>query len=95
MQSVEVIIRSFAMIREAMGNSRIVIEVNQDCTLSKALKVFAEKYSMTDIYLFQNGQVLKNIMIAINGEKITFDQYTKVQLSPNDEITIVPPAGGG
>lgn len=91
----DVVFRSFAMIREAMGSSKVTIDVKDKILLLETIKIFVKRYPKTIKHVFNNNVLSRNLAIAVNGEEVPYNNISKYQISKNDEIAIIPPAGGG
>ena len=88
-------IRSFAMIREVIGSKLVELTVEEDLTLQELIKVFISKFPKADDYLLFNGTFSKNYVVALNGNRIDVNNFDNISIQENDEVAIIPPAGGG
>lgn len=91
----EIVIRSFAMIREIMNSSKIILEIDKEDNIVRVIDKFVNKYPRTKQYLYTGDSFSKRFVIAINGSEIAHDQFNSTTLTSGDELAIVPPAGGG
>ena len=91
----KVYIQSFAMIREAIGSRKVLIEFNKTDVSSAIDKLLQIYPSVKPFLRDEEGQLLESLVIAVNGENIGRGELGKYILSENDTIQIIPPAGGG
>jgi MoaD family protein len=91
-----VTIRSFAMIREILGNKAIVLDLPQGSTISSLIDDLVKEYhDLKSILHDDEGNINRSYLIALNDEKIEQDNFSNANLKNNDTIHIIPPAGGG
>ncbi|MHA2091161.1 MAG: MoaD/ThiS family protein [Candidatus Kariarchaeaceae archaeon] len=91
----KITVRTFAMIREAIGHGKFQFEVQNGISIFDALSDISVGYPKTKNYLFYNEKISNSLVIAINGKEIHPGQYNSYILEEKDEIVIIPPAGGG
>jgi MoaD family protein len=91
----KITVRTFAMIREAIGNGRIQFEVQHGMSIFDVLSDISVGYPQTKDYLFYNDEISNSLVIAVNGKEIHPSQYNSHILEEKDEIVLIPPAGGG
>lgn len=76
-------ILAFGIVKELFGSSSIAIELPDAATTSALVNAIKDKYP--DI------KKLKSFAVAINGTYAADD----MNISPTDEIAIIPPVSGG
>ncbi len=91
----KIYIRSFAMIREIIGSKRIDMSINDDVNIKDVIRQLVLNYPALQEYLIKNGEINNNILLVINSDEVNKTDYKKIILKENDEISIVPPSGGG
>ncbi len=91
----KIYIRSFAMIREIIGSKRIDMYINDDVNIKDVIRQLVLNYPALQEYLIKNGEINNNILLVINSDEVNKTDYKKIILKENDEISIVPPSGGG
>jgi molybdopterin converting factor small subunit len=83
------------MIREIIGSSKIILSVKDECSVLDAIYLIVEKFPSTRVHIFQENEISKSLLFAVNGEEISHKNLETYQLSHRDELVIIPPAGGG
>ncbi|MCH8907182.1 MAG: MoaD/ThiS family protein [Candidatus Heimdallarchaeota archaeon] len=91
----KVIIRSFAMIREAVGQARIELNVKSTDSLLDIVTKFCHQFPSTKQFIFTDTSINRNLVFAVNGNEVSNDMLNDQFITENDELAIVPPAGGG
>ena len=77
-------IKLFAMIREIVGESGIVIEVSENSTINEMMELFYNAYPSARAYH-------EYMRVAVNREYVPFSH----RLHDNDEVAFIPPVSGG
>jgi molybdopterin converting factor small subunit len=84
------------MLRQIAGRSEAIIERPSSGRLADLLETLAHTYpgilGMSADYQWRHGS--SHVMIALNGVLIEGESQD-LQLSDGDEVSLVPPLGGG
>lgn len=88
-------VRSFAMIRESLGSKDISIDIDAGATVADAIYFIANKFSQSKLQLYHEAKINSNFILIVNDEKLDPTDYTSFKLVENDNLVILPPAGGG
>ena len=88
-------IRSFAMIREALGSKDTSIEIEAGSKVSNAISLIADEFPKAKVFLYENTRIRSNLLIMVNEDKIDPIDYSTFALKENDNLIIIPPSGGG
>jgi len=92
----EIRIRSFAMIREIIGQKSIKFRLEAATTnIMEVLQLLLREYPDLQGYLFPKQQLNANFIFAINGQRLSNEELDDYLLKDHDELAILPPAGGG
>ncbi|MEN2974302.1 MAG: ubiquitin-like small modifier protein 1 [Candidatus Caldarchaeales archaeon] len=95
---VKVVIKAFATIREALGETgRISIELPVDSNIQSLLKTLSQLFGerFTSEVLDDNGLLKKTVKIFVNGRDIDFLDGLSTPIKDGDEIALIPPVAGG
>ena len=93
---IEITIRSFAMIREILGAKSISFSIhNENEIVTSVLDQLCNKYPSLKSYLYKDRNFNPEYVIAVNKERLNYDELETIILKPGDELAIIPPAGGG
>jgi len=74
----------FAAARDAVGKSKVAVELPEGCTVAILRELLSVQYSAL-------APVLANSQIAVNQEWASDD----VAIAVNDEVAVIPPVSGG
>jgi molybdopterin synthase sulfur carrier subunit len=89
-------IRSFAMLQEAIGERSIRTEVASDATIGSVLRSLEEEYpDLQGVVLEPEGGPTDSITVLRNGRHIDHFEGVETTLEPGDTISIMPPLAGG
>ena len=91
----DITIRSFAMIREAMGSSRVLVSIKDGSTILRAIEKLIEIHPLVEFHILSDSQPLPSLLFAVNKTEIPSGEFSSFVLSNGDELAILPPAGGG
>ncbi len=85
----------YATLREAVGDKRIVREVDEGATVQEALEGITGEFDGLDALLFRaDGGIRPHITVALNGDPIVGDP-AEVTLSADDTLVLTPGVSGG
>ena len=74
----------FAAARDAVGKSKVAVELPEGCTVAMLRELLSVQYLAL-------APVLANSQIAVNQEWASDD----VAIAVNDEVAVIPPVSGG
>ncbi len=77
-------VRFFAAMREAMGRMEVALELPPGTTVQQLIEQIAERYPMLHPYL-------SAALVAVNRRYV----LPQTELQDEDEVAFVPPVGGG
>ncbi|MGA0277523.1 MAG: MoaD/ThiS family protein [Candidatus Kariarchaeum pelagius] len=88
-------IKSFAMIREILGNEEIYMDIEKDMNLFDLLKSLTDMYSELSMILFDDNVWNQNFVILIDDEVISPEEFNIRTFDDGNKMIILPPSGGG
>ena len=88
-------IRSFAMIREAIGTKKINLSLADGSTIWEAIEQLIELYPRIGDLILEENKLSKKYILLLNDKELANIDITKKELFDSDVLTIIPPAGGG
>tara|TARA_B100000287_G_scaffold318277_1_gene302027 strand:+ start:152 stop:499 length:348 start_codon:yes stop_codon:yes gene_type:complete len=88
-------IKSFAMIREILGDREIDMEIEKDTNLFDLLKSLTNMYSDLKTILFNDNVWNQNFVILIDDEVIPQEEFSIRTFDDGNKMIILPPSGGG
>ena len=94
----KVTVRLLATIRDFVGSSKETFELSQGSTVKTLLENMCIRYGEAfRNYIFdpETEVIPPYIKVLVNGRDIDFLNKLQTALKDRDEITIIPPAGGG
>jgi len=92
---VKIKIKSFAMIREILGNEEIYMDIGKDMNLFDLLKCLIDMYSELSMILFDDNVWNQNFVILIDDEVISPEEFNIRTFDDGNKMIILPPSGGG
>ena len=92
---VRIKIKSFAMIREILGDREIDMEIEKDTNLFDLLKSLTNMYSDLKTILFNDNVWNQNFVILIDDEVIPQEEFSIRTFDDGNKMIILPPSGGG
>ena len=92
---VKIKIKSFAMIREILGNEEIYMDIEKDMNLFDLLKSLTDMYSELSMILFDDNVWNQNFVILIDDEVISPEEFNIRTFDDGNKMIILPPSGGG
>ncbi|OLS25726.1 MAG: hypothetical protein HeimC2_17820 [Candidatus Heimdallarchaeota archaeon LC_2] len=92
MNKITVSIRFFAMMREIVGSPRILYKFEKNLSVLEIINVLACKFpDLKNIFYYKN-KINETLVFVLNGQ--TVESLTRI-IKADDELTILPPTGGG
>ena len=82
-------LKLFANLRIIAGQKEISVT---GTTLNSILNDLVQQVSALDEAIFENGQIRSNLIITINGQRVS---EPDIAVTENDTIAIFPPIAGG
>jgi molybdopterin converting factor subunit 1 len=77
-------VRLFATLKERVGASRVLLEVNEPATVADLLTALTQTHPAIE-------PSLRSLLISVNQEYAEREQ----PIQPGDEIALFPPVSGG
>lgn len=90
----EVELKFFATLREAVGEKHVTREINGDTTIGEVLRELVSEYPALEIF-DENGEVYDHVNILINGRNVQHRNGLDTVLSDGDSVGVFPPVEGG
>ena len=88
-------IKSFAMIREILGDEEIYMDIEKGMNIFDLLKNLTNMYSDLTMILFDDDVWNPNFVILIDDEVISPKEFKIRTLDNGNKMIILPPSGGG
>ena len=88
-------IKSFAMIREILGDEEIYMDIEKGMNIFDLLKQLTNMYSDLSMILFDDNVWNQNFVILIDDEVISPKEFKIRTLDNGNKMIILPPSGGG
>lgn len=92
---VKIKIKSFAMIREILGDEEIYMDIEKGMNLFDVLKSLTNMYSDLSMILFDDNVWNRNFVILIDDEVISPKEFKIRTFDNGNKMIILPPSGGG
>lgn len=94
--SLRIRVRSFAMIREAIG-ANVEVELEEGARIKDLLNELTRGYgeSFSKLVLDEGGGLRPYVKVLLNGRDIEFLNKLETGLKDGDEVALFPPVGGG
>ena len=92
MNKITIAIRFFAMMREIVGSSRIILEFEEDLSIFEIINELANRLPDLKTILLNNKKINETLVFVLNGHSV---ELLTTTVKDNDELTILPPTGGG
>ena len=92
MKKINISIRFFAMMREIVGKSKISIEINENSSINVIMSELADSIPDLRNVLFMKNTINESLVFVLNGQTV---KLLTTIISEGDELTILPPSGGG
>ncbi len=82
--------------REELESSPLALELPEGADVSAALAALVKRYpQLRDRLLDDKGRPHRYVSALVNGVSVQFIRGFATALSPGDEVTLLPPVGGG
>jgi molybdopterin synthase sulfur carrier subunit len=93
----EVEVRYYAMIREATGTRREVVDVPPKSSVGDLLEALVERYGgdFTRYVYTEEKEVRDYLSFMLNGINVNSIKGLETPLKDGDVLSILPPVGGG
>jgi len=92
----EVELRFFAMVREAVGTRSTTREFESGATVRDALAALENDYpELAGTLLTEDGEIARSLTVLRNGTNVTHFDGAGTELSGSDRLSITPPVTGG
>lgn len=91
----EVELRLFATVGEAVGQRTITRECDPETTVGDVLAALEDDYPSLDGRLLDGSEVGGGITVLRNGTHVTHFDGTETVLADGDSLSITPPVTGG
>jgi MoaD family protein len=90
-------VKFFTTLREITGKKEEQIEFSRNMTLESLLKRLSKKYGkeFNDYIYDELNNVQAHLQFLINGQNAALQRERRTQLKDGDQVTILPPVGGG
>ena len=88
-------IKSFAMIREILGDEEIYMDIEKGMNIFDLLKHLINMYPDLSMILFDDNVWNQNFVILIDDEVISPKEFKIRTLDNSNKMIILPPSGGG
>jgi MoaD family protein len=90
-------VKFFTTLREITGKKEEQIEFSRNMTLESLLKKLSRKYGkeFNDYIYDELNNVQGHLQFLINGQNAALQRGRRPQLKDGDQVTILPPVGGG
>lgn len=93
----EVYVKFYAMLREATGKKREVIEVPVKSSVRDLMNLLVERYGHElGRHIYNEGKLVRDYLsFLLNGTNINSLEGFNTTLRDGDVLSILPPVGGG
>ena len=91
-------IKTILDLKQILGASEVTLSISEGSTLEELLLIMVDKWGedlSSRLFDSSSKQILPYIRIMINGRDIAFLNRLKTEIQDNDQVLILPPAGGG
>jgi molybdopterin synthase sulfur carrier subunit len=91
----QVRVRAFARLREAIGGDRTV-EVPDGATMGTLIAILGAESTGAKSALFaESGQLKAHVILMKNGKRVSRTEIGTLTLADGDEVALFPPVAGG
>ena len=91
----EVKIRLFAILREKANTREVLLSFEEDPTVQEALDELVKKIPSLGDMIFPDAMFNRSFKVFLNQQEISPERFHKTHVSENNELILLPPAGGG
>jgi molybdopterin synthase sulfur carrier subunit len=91
----ELELRLFATVREAVGQRILTREFDPETTVADALATLEAEYPPLEGQLLDGSEVARSITVLCNGTHVTHLEGSETVLADGDTLSITPPVTGG
>ena len=88
-------LRLFATVREAVGESTLTRRVAEGTTVREMLVALRSEYPALEGMLIADGEIADSVTVLRNGTHVTHFDGPETVLSDGDRLSITPPVTGG
>ena len=88
-------IKIYATLRDVVGAARLQLGSDSEITVDSLLQELCVRYPAVRPKLLRHGELHPATHILINGRDMRFLNGLETVVSPEDEVRIFPPVGGG
>jgi len=90
------VVRLYASFRELAGEREIDVTLPDGATVRDLLRQLGElRPNIARVLLDENGNITPSINVFVNGRDVRHLSGLDTPVTPDDEVTIIPPAAGG
>jgi molybdopterin synthase sulfur carrier subunit len=91
-----VTVKFFAYVRESVGTSEVVLDLNDDSRILDLVNVLVGKYpAIRSLVLNEMGDLRDDLLYLLNGRDIRVMQGLNTKISDGSVFAILPPFSGG
>ncbi len=88
-------VKYIASISEITGQLVEHVDVGGETTLRELLALLSERHPGLGGRVFRGDALADDIIVLVNGRSIDWLNGLETKIREGDEVTIMPPAGGG
>jgi len=91
-----VTVKFFAYIRESVGTSEVVLDLNDNSKILDLVNILIDKYpAIRNLVLNEIGDLKDDLLYLLNGRDIRVMQGLNTKISEDSVFAILPPFSGG
>jgi len=91
-----VTVKFFAYIREGVGTSEVMLDLNDDAKILDLVNILIDKYpAIRSLVLNDVGGLKDDLLYLLNGRDIRVMQGLNTKISDGSIFAILPPFSGG
>ena len=89
-------VRVYATLRDLLGTSELAVDPDGCATAGDLLQRLSAAYPALGQKLWdKEGRLSGLVTVLLNGRMVNFLQGLETPVSPDDELNLFPPVGGG